>query len=182
MEIIEVKHRHNLYELFPKNGIGAELGVCKGLNAAHLWNKTLPKELFLVDIWLRDELTYLYHPPELFYDDWEILVRERLPYEEIKLVKQDSIMWLDSIPDNYLDWIYIDSIHTYDHVKVEYEKAILKVKPGGIISGHDFYCHPQAWKTGVIRAVLNQVQNNNLKITHISCEKETASIMAINTK
>lgn len=182
MEIIEVKHRNNLYNLFPKNGIGAELGVCKGDNAVELWKRTHPTKLFLVDIWVRDEISYKHHNPNLYYDDWRNIVKEKLPHPEVELIQQNSINWLDSIPDNYLDWIYIDSLHAYHHVKIEYAKAINKVKMGGIISGHDFYCHPQAWKTGVIRAILDQVQSNRMKITHISCEHQTSSILAINTK
>lgn len=182
MEVIEVKHRNDLYDLFPKNSVGAELGVCKGANAIELWKKTKPKRLYLVDLWQRDELTYKYHPPDLYYDDWQEEVNTKLPYPEVITVKQNSIQWLDSLPDNFLDWIYLDSSHIYHYVKIEYEKAVLKVKSGGVISGHDFYCHPNAWKTGVIRAVLNQVQDNKLKITHISCEKQTSSILAINIK
>lgn len=182
MEIIEVKNRCDLYDLFPKNGIGAELGVCKGSNAVELWNRTNPRKLFLVDLWVRDEISYKYHLPHMHYDDWRSLVKEKLPYDEIEMIQQNSLTWLDSLPDNYLDWIYIDTLHHYEHVKLEYAKAIDKVKINGIISGHDFYCHPTAWKTGVIRAVLNQVQYNKMKITHISADGPTSSIMAVNVK
>lgn len=182
MEIVEVHSKIDLYKLFPKGGIGAELGTCQGDNAVSLYNITKPKELYLVDIWERNDLTYKCHPPELVYDDWRQMVRNKLPHQDVYLVKQDSVKWLDSIPDDFLDWVYIDSLHQYHHVNQEYSKAIKKVKRGGIISGHDFYCHPRAWKTGVIRAVLNQVQNNNLKITHISSEGENASVMGINVR
>lgn len=182
-EIIEVYSQKELYSLFPKNGVGAELGVCQGYNAVSLYTNTNPSHLYLIDLWVRDEISYKYHKnPKLHYDDWTVMVRNKLPYDNVTLVKQDTIQWLDSIPDNFLDWIYIDSSHNYDHVSVEYSKAIKKVKKGGIISGHDFYCHPQAWKTGVIRAVLNQVQNNNLLLTHITSEHEMVSIMGVNVK
>jgi len=181
-EIVEVYSKEELYSLFPKNGVGAELGVCQGNNALLLYNCAQPLSLYLIDIWEKDELTYKHHPPRLYYDDWMIMVRNKLPHDNVHLVKQDSISWLNSIPDDFLDWIYIDSSHTYDHVRVEYSKAIKKVKKGGIISGHDFYCHPTAWKTAVIRAVLNQVQNNNLLLTHITSNHEITSVMGINTK
>lgn len=181
-EIIEVANKRELYQLFPKNGIGAELGTCQGDNALMLYRNTQPKELYLIDIWERNEATYQHHPPELVYDDWREMVRNKLPHPNVHLVKQDTLSWLDSIPDNFLDWVYIDSLHQYHHVNQEYIRAINKVKKGGIISGHDFYCHPTAWKTGVIRAVLNQVQNNNLIITHISADGPSASTLGINTK
>ena len=40
MEIIKVKDRLELYSFFPKNGVGAELGVCRGDNGIRLFNAT----------------------------------------------------------------------------------------------------------------------------------------------
>jgi len=181
-EIIEVKTKKELYELFPKNAVGAELGTCQGDNAVMLYNNTQPKELYLIDIWEKDENSYKYHLPEMRYDDWRQVVRDKLPHPNVHLIQQDTLAWLDSIPDDFLDWVYIDSLHQYHHVNQEYMKCINKVKRGGVISGHDFYCHPTAWKTGVIRAVLNQVQNKNIVITHISSDGPCASTLAINIK
>lgn len=180
-EIIELKIKPELYKLFPKDGVGAELGVCQGDNAVMLHKLTQPSHLYLVDIWEKDEDTYKNCPPHLYYDDWFDLVKKKLPYNNVTLIKQDSIVWLESIPDNFLDWIYIDSLHDYNHVNKEYNLSIKKVKKGGIIAGHDFVCHPP-WKTGVIRAVLNQVQNNNLLLTHMTSESQFISIMGINIK
>lgn len=181
-EIIEIYDKKELYSLFPKNSVGAELGVCQGDNAILLYNYTQPSSLYLIDIWIKNEATYQYCPPHLYFDDWMDMVRNKLPYSNVHLVKQDTIKWLESIPDDFLDWIYIDSSHAYNHVNSEYSLAIKKVKKGGIISGHDFYCHPKAWKTGVVRAVLNQVQNNNLLLTHITSEHEMVSVMGVNIK
>lgn len=181
-KIIEISNKTELYSLFPKNGVGAELGVCQGDNAVLLYNYTQPSSLYLIDIWIKNKETYKHCPSDLHYDNWMDMVSKKLPHSNVYLVRQDTIKWLDSIPDDFLDWIYIDSSHAYDHVSVEYSKAIKKVKRGGIISGHDFYCHPKAWKTGVIRAVLNQVQNNNLLLTHITSEHEMVSIMGVNVK
>lgn len=180
-EIIELKIKPELYKLFPKNGVGAELGVCQGDNAVMLYKHTQPSSLYLVDIWIKDESTYKNCPPHLHYDDWMQMVSKKLPHPNVHLIRQDTLKWLDSLPDNFLDWIYIDSLHDYDHVNKEYSLSIKKVKKGGIIAGHDFVCHPP-WKTGVIRAVLNQVQNNNLLLTHITSESQFISIMGINLK
>ena len=181
-EIIEVKNKTELYNAFPKNGIGAELGVCQGDNAVMLWNITKPSSLYLVDLWIKEESSYQNCPPHLYYDNWMDMVRNKLPYDNVYLVRKNSVEWLDSIPDNFLDWIYIDSLHQYFHVNAEYIRAIKKVKRGGVIACHDFVCHPQAWKTGIIRAVLNQVQSGNLLITHLTSESEFISTMGINIK
>jgi predicted O-methyltransferase YrrM len=51
--------------------------------------------------------------------------------------------------DSSLDFVFIDAKHTYDCVKADIEAWRGKVKPGGIICGHDF---SQAYK-GLILAV-----------------------------
>lgn len=181
-EVTEIKDKVELYNLFPKNAVGAELGVCQGDNAVMLWNITKPSTLYLVDTWVKVESSYQNCPPHLYYDDWREMVRNKLPNPNVHLIRSDTIEWLKSIPDNSLDWVYIDSLHQYFHVNIEYELAVQKVKKGGVIAGHDFYCHPIAWKTGIIRAVLNQVQKRNLLITHITCESELPSTMGINIK
>ena len=57
--------------------------------------------------------------------------------------------------DNYFDWIYIDTDHTYKTTKDELELYRSKMKPGGIIAGHDYSIG--SWQElrryGVIEAV-----------------------------
>lgn len=40
--------------------------------------------------------------------------------------------------DNYFDWIYIDTTHSYQKTKLELQQFAVKMKPGGIIAGHDY--------------------------------------------
>jgi len=40
--------------------------------------------------------------------------------------------------DNSLDLVFIDANHTYPHVKADIEHWYPKVKPGGILAGHDY--------------------------------------------
>jgi len=136
---------------------------------------------YIVDIWERDDLTYKYHTSELYYDDWQDSVREKLPPPHVYLVKQDTVQWLESIPDNFLEWIYIDSDHNYSQVNKEHSLAAQKIKRGGVISSHYFYIHKNSWKTGVVRAVLNQINNHNMILTHITNQK-FGSILCRNTK
>ena len=43
--------RELMYDSFPKNGIGAELGVWFALNSRALLLRAKPRKLFLVDPW-----------------------------------------------------------------------------------------------------------------------------------
>ena len=51
---------------------------------------------------------------------------------------------LDEFEDQSLDYVYIDSVHTYKWVSTTIEKWIKKIRPGGMISGHDFCCADHA--------------------------------------
>ena len=49
-KIKEYETVHELYLDIPKDGIGAEIGVCKGVNAISLYHLTKPKKFHLCDI------------------------------------------------------------------------------------------------------------------------------------
>jgi hypothetical protein len=42
------------------------------------------------------------------------------------------------LPDEYLDFVYIDGDHKYEEVKRDIECWFPKVKKGGCIGGHDY--------------------------------------------
>jgi predicted O-methyltransferase YrrM len=46
---------------------------------------------------------------------------------------------VEKVADNSLDFVYIDSDHSYDFVMLDIIKWGRKVKKGGIISGHDYF-------------------------------------------
>lgn len=156
-----------LYEFLPKNAIGAELGVCKGDNAQQLYKITKPQKLYLVDIWIKDETTYKYHPPELYYDDWYELVKSKFPYDNVKVLKMNTLDFLESLEDESLDWVYLDSDHMYSHFSKEIALSIKKVKKGGCVAGHDFVVN-SPWNSSVIRGVIEHIQTGELTMTHIS--------------
>ena len=59
-------------------------------------------------------------------------------FPNIKKNKAQSLEFVQSIPDNSLDFIYIDGDHSYSAVKKDIVAWIPKVKTNGVICGHDF--------------------------------------------
>jgi len=174
--IKEFEFREEMYlNIIPKNLIGCEIGVCKGLNAINLYHATKPKIFHLVDSWESNENKELLRPELAKYqvDDYEEDVKKIFSKEIedkcVKLWKMKSNDYFKMISDNYLDWIYIDGDHFYKSVKSDITASLKKVKKGGIIMGHDFHCgHRQ--RSGVIRAVIESIQNKKMEMIAISSE------------
>ena len=66
---------------------------------------------------------------------------------KIKGFSQDVV---DKIPDGIADFLYVDGCHTYEAVKRDLQMYSCKVKPDGILAGHDYF--PGEWQ-GVVNAV-----------------------------
>jgi len=50
----------------------------------------------------------------------------------------DDLVALTRMPDEHLDWAYLDTTHQYDQTATELQLLKQKVKPGGIIAGDDW--------------------------------------------
>lgn len=154
----------------PKSGIGAELGVHRGDFSVTLYHTCKPKLLYLVDLW---EPMF----PQLGYyrwDSYESLVGKKFEEEIknglVKLVKSRTVDFLRTLSDSSLDWVYLDSDHTYLNTQDELREIHRVLKPSGIIMGHDLCTEPKAWGTGVPRAVLEFVQDRKMTIESLTNE------------
>ena len=66
--------------------------------------------------------------------------------DRAKIIRKPSNEAARDIQDNFLDLVFIDADHSYEGCKADIEAYYGKVKPGGIISGHDYANN--AWKFG----------------------------------
>lgn len=146
--------------LLNKNGIGAELGVCRGENSVNLLHYAKPVKMYLVDLWDNnlplgvdgDPNRFTYSDLKIFedfnksYKDIvEITFKKEIPIGQVKIVQKDCREWLDEMPNDMFDWIFIDTSHFYVETYETLEKSIRVVKSGGIIVGHDFKIVTSEW-------------------------------------
>ena len=103
-------NRINLLDYLPKESVCAELGVLDGKYTKEIISRTNPTELVLVDI------------------DSDIE----------NVIKGDSVEVMNTFEDNYFDWVYIDTDHSYELTKKELEVCSRKVKDDGYIALHDY--------------------------------------------
>lgn len=86
----------------------------------------------------------------------------------IRLFKSTSSAFLQSIPDETYDIIYIDGDHSYAGVKSDLHHAYAKIKNGGYIMGHDYEMNMAKarnhYEFGVKRAVEEFCSTYNQRI------------------
>lgn len=148
-----VANRLELLDLLPKNGVCAEVGVFRGDFACKILDRTSPRTLHLIDHWLPNEECRL-EDATLSGDQAYAAVTERFASQvsagTIVLHRKESLDALASFPDHYFDWVYLDASHFFHDVLAELLLCKDRVKPQGLILGHD-YC--EIFDHGVPRAV-----------------------------
>jgi len=133
----------------PKGGVVAEAGVDHGDFSARILAITKPERLHLIDVW----------GSKRYHGGLEGIVRERFKTAiadgrvTINLGLSTSV--LAGFADGSFDWIYIDTDHGYTVTAAELAIARSKVKPNGIIAGHDYVTGN--WDGGVRYGVVEAV-------------------------
>ena len=134
--------------------LGAEIGVWKGHNAAMLLSAFPQLTLYTVDPWELggDHVSMPKTTPAMFADakkEFYELVGKHI--ERCKVLQMTSEQAAKEVPDGSLDFVFIDGDHTYESVQQDIELWYPKVKPTGMVSGHDYY-----WADGTNSLVVKQ--------------------------
>jgi len=149
--------RGGMYRYFAFLGFtkGCEVGVQRGRNAWVMMQNIPNLELILVD-------PYKDHPSnkrrwgQNTHNKFKQMAFSRFDKSEYS----ERVSWLygfseevaSKVSDETLDFVYIDGEHFYDFVMIDLILWFRKVRPGGIVSGHDyFYDKPNQFK--VFKAV-----------------------------
>ena len=120
-------------------GQGAEVGVFEAQTSTHLLRSFPELKLVCVDPWL-DYSKYEVSRTQQAMSEAEERARQRLMLYEsrVTIIKDQSVNAAKNIPDESLDFVFIDALHTYDAVLEDLKAWYPKVRPDGLISGHDY--------------------------------------------
>lgn len=170
MEVTQIKYRIHLNRLLPRNPVTAELGVAEGNFSQHICKEWKPSLHYLVDFWGTLNTTGDGAFNQLWHNmNYHTMLWKMHPYEDItKVLRGMTADMAKSVPDETLDIVYIDAGHSYEAVRADLEAWYPKVKPGGIIAGHDFI-NPAY---GVLQAVQEFTTTHALKFHVIPEEKD----------
>lgn len=161
-----ITDRIELLKRLPQNGIVAELGVANGEYSAEILSVNHPRCLHLIDVW--DSPRY----NDGLLANIQNKFSKHIELKQVQIHRQYSQFAIGDFPDHYFDWVYIDTTHSYKQTRLELELLASKVKPKGIIAGHDYMMGnwAGAYKYGVIEAVHEFCISYNYRFKYLTMD------------
>lgn len=159
-----MKNRTELAKEFTRRGYtkGAEIGVYVGYYSRVLLDTIPNLELLCVDSWALRTWRERAYP---------LAVETLSRYPTARVIRGESVAVARTVEDNSLDFVFIDADHSYVAVRADLLAWVPKVRPGGIVSGHDYY-ESHSGKLGVIPAVNEYVEENGYTLQLTEWDKE----------
>lgn len=123
--------------------IGAEIGCMVGNTTYRLLKHCPDLRLYAVDLWKNRQDIFTVDSREV-YDQWDfsqikkVFDRQTAPYVDrlhvMRGISWDMAMY---VQEEELDFVFIDADHGYESVLKDIKAWTPKLKPGGLLSGHD---------------------------------------------
>ena len=133
--------RDELAVLFNEFGYrsGAEIGVDRGLYSELLCQKNPGVKLYCIDPWKVYRKYRDFDSQRLLDKNYEETKQRLAPYN-CEIIKKSSMGAIGDFKPESLDFVYLDGNHAYEYVLEDIRGWSKIVKPGGIVSGHDYKC------------------------------------------
>lgn len=171
--------------IIQKNPTCVEIGVHQGGFAKYIYDILLPNKLYLIDPWENGgdknspKKTYsgaLDGWPTAYSNDGDLRCVTNLFLNNSNVIIKKGFSYdiVDEFSDEYFDFIYIDATHIYESVKADLTMFLPKLKPNGLICGHDYGNDYNKCGFGVIEAVDEFILENNGKIILQSSDNDFA--------
>jgi hypothetical protein len=131
----------NLLPFIKPGWVGVEIGVQWGISSLALLEKGV-RFLFLVDPWITYEGYGIVGANEAAAEEHNLRIcRGRLhPYDDgrhFAILRMPSAEAPRFLP-NDLDFVWIDGNHDYAYIKKDIDLYWPKIRPGGLLCGHDY--------------------------------------------
>ena len=161
--------RRALLERIPPASVVAEVGVDRGAFSRQILDAARPARLHLVDVWASER----YH--EGLYRQVTGAFADEIADGQVQVHRGASVATAAAFDDGALDWVYIDTDHSYETTRDELAAYAPKVAPDGVIAGHDYlvgnwvagnrygvmeavheFCVARDWELVAVTAVLTE--------------------------
>jgi hypothetical protein len=115
--------------------VGAEIGVNLGKYSYRLCKYNPNLKLYCIDPWLSNPLQMY---PQEWWDNVYAMATTLLEGKSVEIMRMTSEDAAKIIPDNSLDFVYIDAMHDFESVVRDLSLWYPKVRKEGVVSGHDY--------------------------------------------
>lgn len=121
--------------------VGAEIGVSRGLYSKNLFLKIPKLKMYCIDPWEAYNEYVEYHDEhgQTVTKENYTIAMERLNGRNAVIIQKFSMDAVKDFEDNSLDFVFIDGNHSFEYVINDIAEWSKKVRPGGIIAGHDYW-------------------------------------------
>jgi predicted O-methyltransferase YrrM len=131
--------RETLVNLFREMDfkVGAEIGVEQGHFTKVLAEANPQAKIYAIDAWAAYK-SYRDHVSQEKLDGFYQDTLKRVEPYNVEVIRGFSMDVVKQFEDNSLDFVFIDGNHNFINVAQDIYHWHQKVRPGGIVSGHDF--------------------------------------------
>lgn len=174
------KSREDVLHDIPKGGVVVEVGVAYGEFTDKILDVIKPSKFIAIDAF--GQLPIVANQGDKDLDD--IQTSQHYKYYQSKYLNNINegnfemmrgYSWeeIDKLPDNSVDYIYVDADHSYNSVIKDIEALKNKVKQDGIIQFNDYTCFDiySLQPYGVYKAVNEFLIRENYEILYLCFEK-----------
>jgi len=136
--------REDVLQWLPKGGTIAEVGVGYGYFSALLLQWMTPRKFIAIDTFAFTadtepwKQTLLKNSRLSHQDYYKKKFREEIEKGQLEVHAGLSWEMLEKLPDNSLDYVYLDAGHSYEEVVKDIAQVKKKVKDTGIIQFNDY--------------------------------------------
>ena len=176
--LLSALDRASLLQVLPKGGIGMEIGVNRGFYSRRILKDAQPSVLHLVDPWptnRSDEYISTYRVKDNMEDHYQLVRRtfsNEIAAGTVVLHREYSQDCAGRFTDATFDYIYVDGMHSYEACYRDLGLYASKLKPGGILFGHDFSNTESGRRKqfGVVSAVRDFVEQSDFMPVAVTLE------------
>jgi len=142
---------------------GAEIGVRRGSYSKILCEANPKLKIVCIDPWAPYAEANLKKQNKNYETAKNILRKYKA-----QIYKKTSMEAIDLFENNSFDFVYIDAAHNFDNVMTDIIYWEKKVKPGGILAGHDYF---HMSHNGVVFAINAYTRAHDIKYWYITSEQ-----------
>ena len=177
--------REDLLDCLPKGLACAEIGVATGDFSAQILARVQPSALHLIDPWVHQPREdYVRDLNNVADDDQEgrfrAVTARFAGVPAVRIHRAFSAQAAADLPDGSLDFVYVDAMHTHDAVLADLLAFAPKLKPDGLLWGHDFSSHADTRRMGfgVVGGVTEFIKRSGFEILVLNAEAFATYVLA----